>query len=108
MERVKVINLQIEDYYGTALDNLYFDEPIEIDPKEINLRVDGFSFVEKELEEGGYLIRVQFEHESLNGLEEMDVIHNQFMEFIIEGAEGFLSEEGEISEQLIACLEMLV
>jgi hypothetical protein len=110
METIKVTNLQIEDYYGITLDNLIFENKIEINPKEFDLRVEGFSFVEQELEEeGGYLIRIQCEHEqSLNGWEEIDLIHSQIMEIILEGGEGLLDNEQELSDQLTSCLEMLI
>ena len=111
MERVRVTSLQIEDFYGTELDNIVFEESLEIDPADFNLRVEGFSFVEKELNtiEGGYSVRIQCEHEqSLNGWEEIDLIHSQIMEIILEGGEGFLGDEKILSDQLTSCLEMLM
>ena len=111
MARLRVTSLLIEDYYGIELDNFIFEESLEIDPLDFNLRVEGFSFVEKEFEpeQEGYSVRIQCEHEqSLNGWEEIDLIHSQIMEIILEGGEGSLGDEKILSDQLTSCLGMLM
>jgi hypothetical protein len=109
MEKLQIVTLDIEDYYGSAIENIDFIEPIDIDPLEFNTRVEGFIFSETELTEDGYAVRIQCAHDQpLNGAEELDLIHSQIMDILVEGRDGFLEKEREISDRVLSCLEMLL
>lgn len=109
MNKLQTTTLDIEDYYGSALENIDFIEPLDIDPLEFNTRVEGFTFSETELTEDGYIVRIQCEYDQpLNGAEELDLIHSQIMDILVEGREGFLEKEREISDRVMNCLEMLL
>lgn len=109
MEKLQIITLDIEDYYGSALENIDFIEPLDIDPLEFNTRVEGFIFSETELTKDGYSMRIQCAHDQpLNGTEELDLIHSQIMDILVEGRDGFLEKEREISDRVLNCLEMLL
>lgn len=109
MNKLPIISLEIEDFYGSALENIDFIEPLEIDPLEFNIRVEGFNLSETEIDEEGHILRIQCEHEQpLNGTEELDLIHSQIMDILVEGREGYLEKEREISDRILSCLEMLL
>jgi hypothetical protein len=109
MTKVLVIGLDIEDYYGTALENIDFDNPIELDPEEINVRVDSFCVAGLyEEEEEGYILRIQYEFEdSIIKKDEVDEIHNQLMEVLLESSEDNIGNEKEVSQKILLCLEMM-
>jgi hypothetical protein len=108
MTKVLVIGLDIEDYYGTALENIDFDNPIEIDPEEINVRVDSFCVSGLYEEEDGYILRIQYEFEdSIIKKDEVDEIHNQIMEILLESSEDNIENKKEVSQKILLCLEMM-
>lgn len=108
MAKVLTIGLDIEDYYGTALENVDFDNPIELDPEEINVRVDSFCFAGLFEEEDGYILRIQYEFEdSIINKDEVDEIHNQLMEILLESSEDNIENKKEVSQKILLCLEMM-
>jgi len=109
MTKISVIGLDIEDYYGKAVENIDFESPIELDPEEFNVRVDNFSYAGCEDDYEGVIIRIQYEHDGSNGdFEEMESIHTQIMEIILEGCDGDLENEKEISNRIFKALEIIV
>jgi hypothetical protein len=108
MTKVLIVGLDIEDYYGTALENVDFSSPFEIDPEEINVRVDSFCFSGLYEDEEGYVLRIQYEFEdSIIKKDEVDEIYNQLMEILLESSEGNIENEKEVSQKILLCLEMM-
>lgn len=109
MTKISVIGLDIEDYYGTAIENIDFESPLEIDVDEFNVRVNNFSYAGCELDEEGYIVRIQYDYEGSKGdLEEVDEIHSQIMEILLESCDGELEEESIISKRILKALEIIV
>lgn len=108
MTKVSIIGLDIEDYYGTALENIDFENLIELDPEEINVRVDSFCFAGLYEEEDGYILRIQYEFEdSIIKKDEVDEIHSQLMQVLLESSEGNIINEKEVSQKILLCFEMM-
>jgi hypothetical protein len=109
MNKISVIGLDIEDYYGNAIENIDFDEALEIDPELFNVRVDNFCLSGTEEEGDDFIIRIQYEHEMPSGnIEEIDEIHSQIMEILLLGCDENLENEKEISKKIFKSLEMLL
>lgn len=109
MTKLSVIGLDIEDYYGTAVENIYFETPLEINPEEFNVRVNNFSYAGSEEDDDFFIIRIQYDHEGSKGdFEEIDEIYSQIMDIILESCEGELEKENEISKRILKALEIIV
>jgi hypothetical protein len=109
MTRTLVMALDIEDYYGTALENINFEFPLELDPEEFSVRVDDFNFAGSGVEDGEVLIRIQYNHEFPSGdFEKMTEIHLQIMEMLMEGCDGELPDSEEVSSKILQALEIIV
>jgi hypothetical protein len=108
MSKVSIVGIDIEDYYGIALENIFFEHPIEINPEEINIRVDSFCSSGIEDDDEGYILRIQYEHEdSIINRDEIDEMHTQLMDIILEGCDNYLENKKEVSQKILLCLEMM-
>ena len=110
MAKILVSKLDIEDYYGMAMDTIEFESPIEIDTDEFDVRVDDFSYAGCDDcdDEEGETIRLQSEHEDSNG-EEEDIDHatRQITDVILDYAEGTLNENA-LYEKIYSALELVM
>tara|TARA_B100000963_G_scaffold99208_1_gene85745 strand:+ start:2019 stop:2348 length:330 start_codon:yes stop_codon:yes gene_type:complete len=109
MSKVFAIKVDIEDYYGMAMDTIIFEDTIEIEPEEFSLRVDQFVYAgcddcdDKE----GATIRLQFEHEDSNGEEEdIDFTTQQIVDVILDYAEN--ESESYLYERIHNALELIM
>ena len=104
------MGIDIEDYYGNAVENISFNSEIEIDLEEINIRVTNFSFADTyEEEDEGTIARLQYDLEKgVGAREEIDQIHSELMEVLLEHADGEIENEEEVSEQILNALSILV
>lgn len=110
MTKINVGRLDIEDYYGIAIDTIEFKNPIEMDPLEFDVRVDNFSYVgcEDEDDEDGATIRIQYEFEESNGiLEDIDLATTQILNVIMDSSEGSLNEN-KLYENIYSALEIIM
>ena len=104
----QITRIDIEDYYGNAIESIDFDNEIEIDLEEITIRVTNFSFADV-YNDSGIVARVQCDVEGgLEDKEEVEQIHSELMEVLLENADGDLDNESEVSEKLMNALEMLI
>jgi hypothetical protein len=109
MTRITVVALDIEDYFGTALENIEFHSPLELDPEEFTVRVDDFTFSGDERRNGGTVIRIQYDFEYPSGdFEKIEEIHSEIMEILLEGCDGELENGEEISDRIFNALEIIV
>jgi uncharacterized protein YaiE (UPF0345 family) len=110
METTSAIGLKIEDYYGSEIDTIYFEQTIDIDCQYFNGRVNSFVYSgNEEDEDEGIIIRIQFQFEESSGdCMEIEVIKEQIMEIILEGCNENLEFEDMIREKLIETLELIV
>jgi hypothetical protein len=109
MNKISVIGLDLEDYYGTAIENIDFESPIELDPEEFDVRVDSFSYAGSETDSEGYIVRIQYEHEGSTGnAEDVELAHEQIMEILLESCDGELENRNEISKRIIKALEIII
>jgi hypothetical protein len=109
MNKVSVIGLDVEDYYGTAIENIDFETALELDPEEFNVRVEGFSLAGCESDYEGVIVRIQYEYEGSTGnTEEAELAHEQIMEILLESCDGELENYKEISKRLMKALEIII
>ena len=109
MTKVSAIRIDIEDYYGMAMDTIELCSTIEIEPLEFDTRVDNFSYAGCDYcdDEDGATIRLQFEHEDSNGDdEEIDLASQQIVDVILDYTEG--EDEGDLHERIHNALELVM
>ena len=109
MTKVSAIRIDIEDYYGMAMDTIEFNDIIEIEPLEFDTRVDNFSYAGCDDcdDEEGATIRLQFEHEdSIGEDEEIDLTSQQILEVILDYTDG--ESEGSLYERIHNALELVM
>lgn len=110
MGKVKASRIDIEDYYGMAMDTIELNVSIEIDAEEFSVRVNNFSYAGCDdcEDEDGATIRLQYDHEdSMGEDEEIDLATIQMVEVILDYAEGTLSE-GDLYEDIHSALELVM
>jgi len=110
MTKILVGKLDIEDYYGMAMDTIELESPVEIDVEEFNVRVDNFSYAGCDDcdDEEGATIRLQFEHEDSNGEEEeISQAAREITDVILDYAEGTLNEN-TLYEEIYSALELVM
>jgi hypothetical protein len=110
MAKILASKLDIEDYYGMAMDTIEFESPVELDTDEFDVRVDDFSYAGCDDcdDEEGATIRLQFEHEDSNGEEEdIDQATRQITDIILDYAEGTLNEN-TLYEEIYSALELVM
>ncbi len=109
MNKISVIGLDIEDYYGSAIENIDFEEALELDPEEFNIRVNNFSYAGFESDYEGVIVRIQYEQEGSTGdVEEVDLVHEQIMEILLESCDGELGNHKDISKRILKALEIII
>ena len=110
MNKINVGRIDIEDYYGIAIDTIEFENPIEIDYLEFDVRVDDFSCTgcEDLDDEDGATVRLQYEFEEKNGDEE-EINHSttQILSVIMDYSEGNLNEN-KLYEEIYQALELII
>ena len=110
MNKINVGRIDIEDYYGIAIDTIEFENPIEMDYLEFVVRVDNFSCTgcEDLDDEDGATVRLQYEFEEKNGdEEEINYSTTQILSVIMDYSEGNLSEN-KLYEEIYQALELII
>jgi len=108
MEKTSIIGIDIEDYYGNAIENIEFINEIEIDLEEFNVRVPNFSFSGIYEEDGEVIARLQYELEGKLDEEEVNESHSEIMDIILESADNQLENGKKISKKILQALELLM
>lgn len=106
MEKTSITGIDMADYYGNVVENIEFDNKIEIDLEEITIRVSNFSFSHIEDEETA-VIQCDLQ-ESFGDLSEVEEAHSQIMEILLENTDGELENENEVSDRLLKAIELLI
>tara|TARA_Y100000389_G_C17468324_1_gene527803 strand:- start:5263 stop:5595 length:333 start_codon:yes stop_codon:yes gene_type:complete len=110
MNKINVGRIDIEDYYGIAIDTIEFESPIEMDYLEFDVRVDSFSCTgcEDLDDEDGATVRLQYEFEEKNGdEEEINYSTTQILSVIMDYSEGNLNEN-KLYEKIYQALELII
>lgn len=109
MSTTVIKGIDIEDYYGNAVENIEFDKEIDIDLNEITVRIMNFSFADTYIEDDYNIARIQYDLEKgIGNTEEMHEIHSELMEILLEKVDGELENESEVSDQILNALEILI
>jgi hypothetical protein len=110
MGKIIASRIDIEDYYGMAMDTIELNGLIEIDAEEFTVRVNGFSYAGCDdcEDEDGAVIRIQYDHEDSRGEdEEIDLATLQMVEVILDYAEESINE-GDLYEDIHSALELVM
>lgn len=104
MDNTRITGLNILDYYGNAVENIEFIEPIEVDLEEFTIRVSNFSFTGTD--EGAAEIQCEMEN-AAGGSEEVSESLIQIMDILLESTDGELEDKTDISQRIEKALELL-
>lgn len=109
MGKITALRVDIEDYYGMAMDTIELEKAIEIDAEEFSVRVNNFSYAGcEDCNDESATIRLQYEHEEKRGEEEeIDLATIQIVNVILDYAEGTLIE-GDLYEEIHSALELVM
>jgi len=98
MNKKIIEGLDLADYYGTVLENIDFESPIEVDPEEFSVRVKHFSF--SNIEDEILTLQCDLEEGSFVEIDEIEEIVEQIMTILLENTDGELESQKEIREKL--------
>jgi hypothetical protein len=108
MGKIIASKIDIEDYYGMAMDTIELCADIEIDAEEFSVRVNSFTYAGCDDCEGDATIRLQYEHEdSVGDEEEIDLATTQIVEIIMDYSENMINED-ELYEDVYSALELVM
>ena len=108
MGKVNALRIDIEDYYGMAIDTIELDSPLEIDAEEFTIRVNHFTYAGCDDCEGDATIRLQYDHEDGRGEdEEIDLAATQIVEVILDYADSMINERN-LYEEIHSALELVM
>jgi hypothetical protein len=96
MGKIIASRIDIEDYYGMAMDTIELGAAIEIDAEEFSVRVNNFTYTGYDGCDDDATIRLQYEHEdSVGDDEEIDLATTQIVEVIMDYSEteNMISED---------------
>jgi hypothetical protein len=108
MNNTTIIGIDIEDYYGNALVNISFDNEIEIDLDEFDVRLENFTISGDYEEDGGIIARLQYDVEGGMEDDELEEAHQEILDIILINADGKLGNEDEVSKEVRKALELLL
>jgi len=110
MKKTSIIGIDIEDYYGNAIENIEFEQEIEMDLEEFSVRLENFSFSDTyEEDEEGTVARIQYEIDNGHGdIEEVSQTHSEIMDMLLENSDDQLFNEEEISGKILNALEIII
>lgn len=108
MGKIIASRIDIEDYYGMAMDTIKLCTPIEIDAEEFSVRVNSFTYAGCDDCENDATIRLQYEHEdSVGDEEEIDLATTQIVEIIMDYSESMMNED-DLYDDIHEALELIM
>lgn len=108
MDVKRICGIDIEDFYGNPLGNIEFDNEIEIDLDEFDVRLENFTISgDYENEQGETIARLQNDVEGFLDEGEIDEAHRDIMDIILINADGILGNEDEVDDCIREALELL-
>jgi hypothetical protein len=102
-----IIGIDIEDYYGNAVGNIEFDNEIEIDVEEFDVRLENFTVSGDYEDDEGTIARLQYDIEGMIDEDEIDEATQEIMDIILINADGKLGNEDEVYQAIREALELL-
>ena len=103
------VGLFSEDYYGMAIDTIYFEQVVDITPEYFNGRVSSFSYSGNEETEEGTVVRIQYYYETGTGdTMDVEITTQQIMEIILEGCDEYLEYEDTVRESIMNTLDIVI
>lgn len=108
MGKIIASRIDIEDYYGIAIDTIELGAAIEIEAEEISVRVNNFTYAGYDGCDDDATIRIQYEHEDgVGDEEEIYLATTQIVEVIMDYSENMINED-DLYEYIHSALELVM
>lgn len=107
MDNKVIIGIDIEDYYGNVLGTVKFDNAIELDLNEFDVRLDNFTISGDYDSEDGIIGRLQNDVEGILGEDEIFEAHREIMDVILINGDGILGNDDEVDADIREILNLL-
>lgn len=102
MGKMVIREISIEDYYGSPINTIKLNEPVEISIDDFEVKRFDVSSVKKEI------LHIEFSEEGYFSLEDIDDTINDFMDFIRYNIELESVEEGEVYDIVYGAINQIM